>query len=224
MLTSAISFAFSKLRLRRSSSSGGTSHATAATPQPPVGTPDSALTDLSEKEAANSAPNSPSEHSSNRSSDASASAAATASEPPRQRLRALSRATPSGSPPQQTWTQKQAIAIQRARRDLDDRRDIIILENMAHGSVADLIEKMVRRRQRLSNRALWLVFECLFKGCLAMAYPTSFFDQTVNPWTETMPLRDETVPQEFYGGRLSDAPLVHFDLDPQNGKFAKGRE
>lgn len=208
IVTNALSSALSKLGLSSSSSSGITNYASPAILQAP-----SAATGNSQAASQSPAKSAVLNSSSADASDVGVPAAA----PPR-------RQHSSPSPPQQAWTQQQITAIQRARWTLDARRDIIILENMARGSVADLIEKMVARSQRLSNRALWLVFECLFKGCLAMAYPTSSFQPGVNPWAETMPLRDETVPNEYRGGRLNDAPLVHFDLDPQNGKSKRTRK
>lgn len=108
------------------------------------------------------------------------------------------------------------LQVERSR--LDHRNDIIIMEYMSRGCIQDLIEKMVVKKVQLSSRALWLILECLFKACIAMAYPLRFSEQGKNLWNETHDQRDETVPQDA-NLVLPEAPLVHFDLDPQNGKF-----
>lgn len=127
---------------------------------------------------------------------------------------------PTSSP--RDWNEADVVDIQRKRQELDERRDIVILENMPRGSVQDLIAKLRRRGKgaRLSDRTLWMIFECLFKGCLAMAYPTSFWTPGRNPWIEPMYETDERVPDEYLGRGPNHQPLVHFDLDPQNGKAA----
>lgn len=110
--------------------------------------------------------------------------------------------------------------IQRSRQILDRRNDIIIMEHMRHGSVDDLVRKLRRKGDdaRLSNRTLWLIFECLFKGCVAMAFPTSFWTRGRHPLVDTMDEVDESIPDDFVGTGSDDQPLVHFDLDPQNGE------
>lgn len=117
----------------------------------------------------------------------------------------------------QSGPARDPAAILQARGDLDDARDTIVLENMPRGSVHDLITKLTREDLRLSNRMLWLIFECLFKGCLAMAYPREFQNRDRDPRREMMPQQDEFVPDRYLGGRDPDRPLVHFDLDPHNG-------
>ncbi|PSR73364.1 hypothetical protein BD289DRAFT_487563 [Coniella lustricola] len=125
-----------------------------------------------------------------------------------------------GPPP--PYTTAEINAIRSARCDLDDREDIILLENMSNGSVHNLIYRLVERQQHLSNRMLWLIFECLFKSCVAMAYPERWWEPGRDAWIEAMRLVDERVPLSAVpvvpGGpvRLPERPMVHFDLDPQN--------
>lgn len=121
------------------------------------------------------------------------------------------------------WSAKQVQDILDAREALDTRNDLIILENMSRGSMADLIQKLVDSGARLSNRTLWLIFECLFKACVAMSTPYLCAQEGKNPRTEQMPLQDETVPQIYYDQPdvIPSRPMVHFDIDPNNSKLGR---
>ncbi|KUI59154.1 hypothetical protein VP1G_06390 [Cytospora mali] len=105
-----------------------------------------------------------------------------------------------------------ADRVRAARSLLDHRRDIIIMEYMSRGNLQTLITRL-QGRDKLSDRMLWLIFECLFKACIAMAHPLAFCPRDRNPWEDFVMLQDETAPRS---GRLPEAPLVHFDIDPQN--------
>lgn len=107
--------------------------------------------------------------------------------------------------------------MRQARARIDNATDIILMEYMAHGSVQDLIEHMVAKKTRVSNRALWMILECLFKGCVAMAYPLRFAEQGKDLYNASHARQDEVVPLEA-GHQLPRDPIVHFDLDPQNGQ------
>ncbi|ROV86701.1 hypothetical protein VMCG_10932 [Cytospora schulzeri] len=103
-------------------------------------------------------------------------------------------------------------SVQAARRALDRRRDIIIMEYMSRGTLQDLLNK-IPEGERLSDRMLWFIFECLFKACVAMAYPSRFCPADRDPWNDLIVPEDETVPRPDV---FPDAPMVHFDIDPQN--------
>lgn len=113
--------------------------------------------------------------------------------------------------------------MRRQRFQLDNSRDIIVLENMSRGDLGDLINKLVKRRIHLSNRALWTIFECLFKGCVGMATPGRFHELGMDATAHAMVEQDETVPMRFHNQtRAPRRPMVHFDLDPQNGENILG--
>lgn len=123
------------------------------------------------------------------------------------------------------YTPLEVQAIQRQRFHLDNALDIIVLENMSHGDLGDLIGKLVKRKMHLSNRALWTIFECLFKGCVGMAMPGRFHEPGLDASAHAMREQDETVPVFRHGGMQAYArPMVHFDLDPQNGEHLPGDE
>lgn len=133
---------------------------------------------------------------------------------PRRRIisRALRRRPPASRP-------DPGEDILLARLDLDAAQDTILLENMARGSVHDLLVKLAKGNLRLSDRMLWLIFECLFRGCLAMAFPAEYRTPDSDPTREMLPLRQEVVPERYRGGLAPLAPMVHFDLDPHNGEL-----
>lgn len=118
------------------------------------------------------------------------------------------------------YTAEELQQLRMARRSLDSARNIIVLENMPRGDIVDLIIKLVAKKQRLSSRALWAIFECLFKGCVGMATPGRFHEAGHDPQAHAMTEQEETVPDWLHDGtQRPTRPMVHFDLDPQNGKF-----
>lgn len=106
--------------------------------------------------------------------------------------------------------------MRQARRDIDQSNDIIVMEYMARGSVQEMIENMAAKGRALPDRALWMIMECLFKSCIAMAYPFLCTDATKDLTNATHAQQDEVVPRQA-GYMLPEQPFVHFDLDPQNG-------
>lgn len=104
------------------------------------------------------------------------------------------------------------------RLDLDNANDVIIVEYMTRGSVQGLIERMEKEGTRMSSRALWLILECLFKACIAMAYPLRFAEDGKDLFNARHRQQDEVVPIEAIY-ELPRGPIVHFDLDPQNGQY-----
>lgn len=131
------------------------------------------------------------------------------------------------------WLANQAVAVpntralmpappspelQRLRAQIDMSASVVLLENMARGDANKLIQKLLKMRTRLSNRALWCIFQCLFKAVVAMATPGRFHEQGKDPWLQSMAPQDETVLEALADGKRGPArPMVHFDLDPQNG-------
>lgn len=104
-----------------------------------------------------------------------------------------------------------------ARRLVDRRRDVLVLEFMKLGGLGKWVDKMSEswRTERFSEKVLWLVFECLLRSCIAMAYPERLNPGRVDARTRQVPVRTETVPELDPTIRN---PLVHFDLDPENGE------
>lgn len=114
--------------------------------------------------------------------------------------------------------QERENRIREARRRIDERNDCIITEYMPRGDLHDWITRMVTERVVLSDRQLWLIFDCLFKACLAMAYPFGNVPLGKDPWSDYIPQQTETVPE---GSALPSMPMVHFDLDPRNSMMSQ---
>lgn len=108
--------------------------------------------------------------------------------------------------------------MRQARADLDFSNEIILMEYMARGSVQDLIEKVAKNGTRVSDRALWMILKCLFKACVAMAYPLRFVESGKDLFSTRHAQQEEVVPAEA-ATQLPQDPMLHFDLDPQNGQY-----
>jgi len=97
---------------------------------------------------------------------------------------------------------------------IDDR--VLILEMLSRGNLEGWIAKMAVTQKFFPNRILWLFFECLFKGVVAMDHPPLFYDDFDDTGGPDGPLEEERVPSKK-NPRLQPSPdFVHFDLDPLN--------
>lgn len=107
-------------------------------------------------------------------------------------------------------------SIRQNRIELDAREDIISMEFLKFGDLGKWIGKMTGQNNTdpesmFSERVAWIVFECLWRGCVALAYPTGFH-QGKDPMTTQIPQMNESPEKSSVGG---GDPLVHFDLDPR---------
>lgn len=85
------------------------------------------------------------------------------------------------------------------------------------GDMRQCLDRLTREYRDLPPVALWRVFDCLVKACIAMEYPPRF-TQAGPPLPTKGDLLLEAVPA---GGAAAAATgfrgNVHFDLDPKNG-------
>lgn len=105
--------------------------------------------------------------------------------------------------------------------ELDARDDIISMEFLKFGDLGKWIGKMTAQNNDdpesvFTERVAWVIFECLWRGCVAMAYPTGFY-QGKDPMNTQIPQMTESIETSTVGG---GDPLVHFDLDPQNSNHS----
>lgn len=108
-------------------------------------------------------------------------------------------------------------AIRKNRMELDKREDIISMEYLKFGDLSKWIGKMAMHNITdpdyvFSEKLAWVIFECLWRGCIAMAHPKGFY-QGQDPMVTQIPQMTESIDAATTD---SDDPLVHFDLDPQN--------
>ncbi|KAK4167117.1 kinase-like domain-containing protein, partial [Cladorrhinum sp. PSN259] len=111
---------------------------------------------------------------------------------------------------------------------LEESTATLFLEVMGRGNLHSWICKM-GQADRFSDKALWLMFDCLFKGVVGMAHPPKLarkeeYEKTGGKWDRTH--FDEQIPFWDVANKTSN-DLVHFDLDPINilvGDFNVGRD
>ncbi|KAJ9144545.1 hypothetical protein NKR23_g5943 [Pleurostoma richardsiae] len=119
---------------------------------------------------------------------------------------------PDGPPVPQDNSGQALLEMVQLRKALDDNESLLLLEYMERGNLEQWISKMAARPNgRFPNRVLWLIFRCLIKGCLALAYPGLFNVYNANPDQYEIPDETETPAPD-----PPTNPLVHFDLDPLN--------
>ncbi|KAL5873724.1 hypothetical protein ACKVWH_009356 [Pyricularia oryzae] len=102
-------------------------------------------------------------------------------------------------------------------RALDESDDIMVLEFMGKGDVYNLICTLVERRLNLNSQILWQIFKCLFKGCVAMAWPDKNappYDGAVVSETSQGLENDDDEYADF--NEPSSRAIIHFDIDPCN--------
>ncbi|KAI6374032.1 hypothetical protein MCOR25_003266 [Pyricularia grisea] len=100
---------------------------------------------------------------------------------------------------------------------LDESDDILVLEFMGKGDVDKLICTLVERKLNLNSQILWQIFKCLFKGCVAMAWP----DENAPPYdgavvSETSRGLENDADEYSDFNEPSSRAIVHFDIDPCN--------
>lgn len=140
---------------------------------------------------------------------------------PRASLDMIRRRGPSGSV-------TRARRIRRARRELDDAEDVLVMEYMANRDLGSWLEKLGRenskkdssQRIRPPEKVLWSIFQCLWRGCIAMAWPgAQAVESNLDQRRNQIPVRTEYLPPGRSRNRRPADPLVHFNLNPSNGKF-----
>ncbi|KAK4152165.1 hypothetical protein C8A00DRAFT_16480 [Chaetomidium leptoderma] len=92
----------------------------------------------------------------------------------------------------------------------DDISDVMFLEHCKRGSLHKALYTSHAKILEFPNRALWHIFHCLIKACIAMAYPPT---PPGNPGHGQQPRYKERVPDNE-----NKSKFVHFDIDPQNSK------
>ncbi|TLS26245.1 hypothetical protein PpBr36_04951 [Pyricularia pennisetigena] len=102
-------------------------------------------------------------------------------------------------------------------RALDESDDILVLEFMGKGDVDKLICTLVERRLKLNSQILWQIFKCLFKGCVAMAWPDKNAPQYDGAVVSETSQGLETDAEEYADfSEPSSRAVIHFDIDPCN--------
>ncbi|KAL2162465.1 hypothetical protein VTH06DRAFT_7378 [Thermothelomyces fergusii] len=85
--------------------------------------------------------------------------------------------------------------------------NILFLEYLPRGSLQKALCTLQSKQMVVPNRALWHMFHCLIKTCIAMAFPPR---ENPNLYNAAVPT-SERIPQGKRKNRF-----VHFDIDPCN--------
>jgi hypothetical protein len=70
--------------------------------------------------------------------------------------------------------------IRKSRKEVDDAQDIICMEFLKRGDLIKSMIKMARKNRDdpdsiFSEEEAWTIFECLWRGCVALAHPQGFY-------------------------------------------------
>lgn len=121
------------------------------------------------------------------------------------------------------WNYPQDRTVERSNiGKVDDNGPTLILEMMRRGGLESWIGRMSLLGQALPEKVLWLIFDCLLKAALALAYPPRFQEELYNSTHRHLgkyPINEILPPSEYE----MSPDLVHFDLDATNlfvGDFA----
>lgn len=119
---------------------------------------------------------------------------------------------PLGRPPN-----PKSAELHRIANDLDAEPGLLFMEYSKLGDMRHCLNRLTREDRDLPPQALWRVFDCLVKACIAMEYPPRL-TQAGPPLPSKGDFLAEVVPA---GGAAAAATgfrgNVHFDLDPKNG-------
>lgn len=119
---------------------------------------------------------------------------------------------PLGRPPSSKTVEQHTIA-----NNLDAEPGLLFMEYSKLGDMRQCLDRLTREYRVMPVGALWRVFDCLVKACIAMEYPPRLTQAGPPLPTKGDPL-SEVVPA---GGAAAAATgfqgYVHFDLDPKNG-------
>lgn len=88
------------------------------------------------------------------------------------------------------------------------------------GDMRHAIQRLAGMDRHLPPEALWLIFDCLVKACIAMEYiprfvPVPNAGHGGDFLPEVIPPGGEAAPLNGFRG------AVHFDFDPKNGRLGR---
>ncbi|KAH8904774.1 kinase-like protein [Coniochaeta sp. PMI_546] len=101
------------------------------------------------------------------------------------------------------------------RKQLDARDDMLFIEFMQRGDLYGCLCKASMSDTPFPDQLLWQIFDCLFKGVIAMAYPGIWHNPEEDPEHHNVSQKTESC-EHLWELDQVDSTMVHFDLDPQN--------
>jgi serine/threonine protein kinase len=101
------------------------------------------------------------------------------------------------------------------REQLDARDDLLFIEFMRHGDLYGCLSKASMGDTPFPNQVLWQIFDCLFRGVIAMAYPGMWHKLGEDPEHHNIPQRTASF-HDLWDPDPVNNTMVHFDLDTKN--------
>lgn len=103
----------------------------------------------------------------------------------------------------------------RNRQRMDASGEILMIEFMRHGDLSGILGKASVSNTPFPDLVLWQIFDCLFRGVVAMAFPGGWCWGDVDPENEQIKQQTECCEGRGMLNAVSNT-MVHFDLDPLN--------
>ncbi|KAK3497442.1 uncharacterized protein B0T23DRAFT_438332 [Neurospora hispaniola] len=100
--------------------------------------------------------------------------------------------------------------------DINTHPDLMVIEPMWRGDFDLWVRKMAHSGEKFHSKVLWLIFECLFKGVLAMAHPPRHYHEYRETGGRTGPIMEERLPDREDVISFDKDNFIHFDLDLAN--------
>ena len=113
-------------------------------------------------------------------------------------------------------TRLRSIEQHTIANNLINAQGLLFMEYAKQGDMRNMLNKLANAGRHLPPEALWRIFDCLVKGCIAMEYPPRLVPpgyavtRNERPLPEVIPPGGQAGPVRGYRG------VVHFDLDPKN--------
>lgn len=93
---------------------------------------------------------------------------------------------------------------------------------LTHTDTQGVARRLSHANVYLKDSELWNVFYCLFRSCIALAYPGRW-DRGLDPDTQEVPTQEEFIPLES-GRPVSTANgLIDFDINDRNVMVGEDR-
>ncbi|KAL1863876.1 hypothetical protein Daus18300_008025 [Diaporthe australafricana] len=99
-----------------------------------------------------------------------------------------------------------------------DDQDIYLMEFMKHGTVDKILRSVSQSQVQLNSGDLWRIFHCLFRACIALAYPNRWAFGLRAEHGDRVPLSEELVPTEANGLAIppEDDAIINLDMNANN--------
>ncbi|KAK3950105.1 hypothetical protein QBC32DRAFT_399746 [Pseudoneurospora amorphoporcata] len=121
-----------------------------------------------------------------------------------------------GQAPRQAAPREGTKRRSYGKYNINSHPDLLVIEPMWRGDFELWIRKMAHSGDKFHSKVLWLIFECLFKGVLAMAHPPQHYQEYSETGGRTGPVIEERLPKREDVAKFDKDEFIHLDLDLAN--------